>query len=179
MSLPHAILGFLNQKPMTGYDLKQYFDYSVAHFWPADQAQIYRTLDKLAADSLVESEIEFQEVRPNRKVHSITEAGRAELAHWLAKPQQLPIHREPFLVQLFFAEQQTNEAIISQMEQQLDDHHERQRVYDAIPLPPLDDASASRQHKLARLTVELGLRSERMYIDWLEASIEVLRGLKE
>src|SRR5579875_1236367 len=44
MSLTHAILGFLNRQPMTGYDLKtQCFDISVAYFWPADQAQIYRT----------------------------------------------------------------------------------------------------------------------------------------
>ncbi len=49
MSLPHAILGFLREQPLTGYALKtQRFDVSVANFWPADQAQIYRTLDRLA-----------------------------------------------------------------------------------------------------------------------------------
>jgi len=48
MSLPHAILGFLREQPLTGYALKtQRFDVSVANFWPADQAQIYRTLDRL------------------------------------------------------------------------------------------------------------------------------------
>src|SRR5258705_13680872 len=54
MSLAHAILGMLQTRPMTGYDLKvECFDNSIAHFWQADQAQIYRTLDKLAEDGLV------------------------------------------------------------------------------------------------------------------------------
>jgi len=40
MSLQHAILGFLNYKSLTGYDLKKIFDTSVRHFWAADQSQI-------------------------------------------------------------------------------------------------------------------------------------------
>ena len=44
MSLKHAVLGFLSIAPMTGYDLRKHMEESVAHFWPADQAQIYRTL---------------------------------------------------------------------------------------------------------------------------------------
>ncbi len=47
MSLKHAILGFLELSPFSGYDLKKAFDGSVQHFWPADQAQIYRTLNQL------------------------------------------------------------------------------------------------------------------------------------
>src|SRR5690349_16257537 len=105
MSLTHAILGLLTQSPMTGYDLKNYsFDTSVAHFWPADQAQIYRTLDKMAEQGWVESRVEFQEDRPNRKVYSITDDGRDELQRWLLLFQPLTPYREPFLIQLFFAE---------------------------------------------------------------------------
>ena len=44
MSLDHAILGFLNYRRYSGYDLKKIFDKSVRHFWPADQSQIYLTL---------------------------------------------------------------------------------------------------------------------------------------
>ena len=34
MSLEYAILGFLNYRPLSGYDLKKVFDNSVRHFWP-------------------------------------------------------------------------------------------------------------------------------------------------
>ena len=57
MSLEQAILGFLNYRPFSGYDLKKIFDTSVRHFWPADQSQIYRTLNRLAEKSLAEMEV--------------------------------------------------------------------------------------------------------------------------
>ena len=51
MSLKHAILGLLTIQPMTGYELKhEAFDTSIAHFWQADQSQIYRTLDRMESD---------------------------------------------------------------------------------------------------------------------------------
>ena len=56
MSLEHAILGFLNYKPLSGYDLKKIFDTSVRHFWAADQSQIYRTLNRLTERGWAEME---------------------------------------------------------------------------------------------------------------------------
>ena len=56
MSLDHAILGFLNYHPYTGYDLKKIFDSSVQHFWPADQSQIYRTLNRLTEQGFAKME---------------------------------------------------------------------------------------------------------------------------
>ena len=86
MSLEYAILGFLNYHPYTGYDLKKIFDTSIRHFWPADQSQIYRTLARLTEQGFAEMEKVPQDDRPDRKVYSITEAGRAELMKWLSGP---------------------------------------------------------------------------------------------
>ncbi|WP_281843090.1 PadR family transcriptional regulator [Sinisalibacter aestuarii] len=102
MSLRHAILGFLAHCPMTGYDLKRHMARSVSHFWPADQAQIYRTLSGLVADGLVAVETEEQTAKPNRQVHSIRPEGLAELDRWLAEPIGITPSREPFLMRLFF-----------------------------------------------------------------------------
>ena len=102
MSLKHAILGFLSIAPMTGYDLRKHMEESVAHFWPADQAQIYRTLGHLATDALVRVETVPQEGRPDRREHSITDAGLAELEDWLTSPVEHAAYREVFLVRLFF-----------------------------------------------------------------------------
>ncbi|MGE5576976.1 MAG: PadR family transcriptional regulator, partial [Syntrophothermus sp.] len=63
MSLPYAILGFLSYRPMTGYDLGNFFKQSVAHFWHAELSQIYRELGKLEEKGLVKSEIQPQESR--------------------------------------------------------------------------------------------------------------------
>jgi DNA-binding PadR family transcriptional regulator len=99
MSLPHAILGFLSALPMTGYELKtQAFDRSVAHFWPAVLPQIYRELEALEARGWATHTVHVQQGRPNRKVYTITLAGRVELDRWLRTHQPLPAHREAFLI---------------------------------------------------------------------------------
>lgn len=178
MSLAHAILGILQLEPLTGYDLKtKYFDDSIAHFWPADQAQIYRTLDKLADEGWVESRLEFQADRPNRKVYSITGEGRSELRGWLSSPQPLTVYRIPFLIQVFFAAELENAQIIAQMEAQLALHQERLAHYREIPLPPLGDPALTRRFTFQRLTLELGIATEESDIRWLEMAIEVVRGL--
>ena len=60
MSLPYAILGLLEYKPMTGYDLKKIFEESVVNFWAASQSQIYRELDLLEVKGYLKSVIEPQ-----------------------------------------------------------------------------------------------------------------------
>ncbi|MEO8391980.1 MAG: PadR family transcriptional regulator [Chloroflexota bacterium] len=180
MSLAHAILGILQIQPMTGYDLKtQCFDRSIAHFWPADQAQIYRTLDKMNEQGWVESQIEFQENHPNRKVYSITEGGRTEFRQWLTSFQALPVYREPFLIQLFFAKGITNAAILQLIEEQVQAHRERLRQYEQVSLPTLDKVRESRELSLERLTLELGLSYEKTSLEWLQLAAKTVRALPE
>ncbi|MGH2415515.1 MAG: PadR family transcriptional regulator [Microcystaceae cyanobacterium] len=67
MSLAHVILGLLQQQQRTGYALKtECFDQCLAHLWPADQAQIYRTLDKLEAQGWSTCTVQIQHERPRR-----------------------------------------------------------------------------------------------------------------
>jgi len=180
MSLRHAILGFLQVMPMTGYDLKtQAFDRTVAHFWSAVQQQIYRELDKMADWEWIECEIEVQTERPSRKIYHITDAGRAELAGWLTQHQPLVQHREAFLIQLFFAAQLSNAQIIDLLEGQLAGHRERLTTLQQIVIPPTDDPHRLRQQTMAKLTLDMGLRMEQMYIDWLTDAIVTVRALPE
>jgi DNA-binding PadR family transcriptional regulator len=175
MSLAHAILGLLQQEEMTGYDLKtSCFDQCIAHLWPADQAQIYRTLDKLVEQGWITCTVKIQHDRPNRKVYSVTESGKAELIRWLESHQPLPTVREPLLVQLFFAAQLPNEAIIQLLEQQLAARREKLAECKTIELPTLSDKSASREQILQRLVLELVIRREQTYIDWLKTAIDVI-----
>lgn len=176
MSLTHAILGLLQQEEMTGYDLKTTcFDRCIAHLWPADQAQIYRTLDKLVEQGWITCTVEIQRDRPNRKVYRVTEAGKAELIRWLQCHQPLPTVREPLLVQLFFAAQLPNEAIIQLLEQQLAARCEKLAECETRELPTLAEHSASREQIMQRLVLELVIRREQTYIDWLKTAIDVIR----
>jgi PadR family transcriptional regulator, regulatory protein AphA len=174
MSLAHVILGLLQQQERTGYDLKtQCFDNCIAHLWQADQAQIYRTLDKLETQGWITCTIEIQHDRPNRKVYHITAAGEAELIRWLKTSQPFPTVREPLLVQLYFAAQLPNEAIIELLEQELAARCARLAECKAIAAT-LDAPKASREQKMHRLTLELAMRREQTYLDWLRDAIASL-----
>jgi PadR family transcriptional regulator AphA len=113
MSLEHAILGFLNYRPYSGYDLKKFFDTSVRHFWPADQSQIYRTLSRMSENGWVEIEVIHQESRPDRKVYHISETGQQELRHWLVSPLTPEENRSAAMIQVFFAAQLSNTEILA------------------------------------------------------------------
>ncbi|TFD27555.1 PadR family transcriptional regulator [Cryobacterium cryoconiti] len=102
MTLKMALLGILDLTPMTGYDLKKSIEASVAHFWSADQSQIYRTLAALVTDGLAEALVIPQEGRPDRREHHITPAGRASLAEWLRSPLEPETPHDTFLMRLFF-----------------------------------------------------------------------------
>ncbi|HLZ57181.1 MAG TPA: PadR family transcriptional regulator [Ktedonosporobacter sp.] len=183
MSLAHAILGWLHKEPMTGYDLKKQFDQGIGYFWPADQMQIYRTLDRLVEQGLASVHEEIQHARPNRKVYTVTERGRAEFRRWLTESQDLPIFRDPLLIQVFFASILSNAEIIQLLEQQRTAHSERLASYQQFVRFPLDTPigtpEVSRRQMFRRLTLEQGIRREQAYLDWLEKAIEVIRHLPD
>jgi len=165
---------------MTGYDLKhQAFDSTITHFWQADQAQIYRTLSTMTGSGWVVRTLEIQADRPDRKVHHITEAGHAELRRWLHLTQPLPAHREPFLVQLFFAGQMENAAILEHIERQRAAHQALLEQYQRISMPPLGDPTLDRDRTFWRLTLEMGIATEQAYLNWLDQCEAVVRGLDE
>lgn len=169
MSLKHAILGLLNIQPMTGYDLKHLaFDNTVSHFWQADQAQIYRTLDKMEAEGLVISQLEIQTDRPNRRVYHITPLGTDSLIAWLKQPQSPPVYREPFLVQMFFGYLLDDREVLKHLDDHIAHHRGNLAEYQRIQMPRSDEANTKRKQTFWRLTLELGMALEKTYVDWLE-----------
>src|SRR5215467_5474721 len=87
MSLQHAVLALLAAKPAHGYELKSSFEQAVGEQWGGlNIGHLYQILDRLARDGLIESQRQPQAVKPDRVVHRLTPAGRAELDHWLSEP---------------------------------------------------------------------------------------------
>lgn len=86
MALPHAILVSLCEQSGSGYELARRFDRSIGYFWSATHQQIYRTLRTMEGDGWVQVTPVTQQGRPDKKVYTVAEAGRAELARWIAEP---------------------------------------------------------------------------------------------
>jgi len=113
MSLEGALLGLISSKgPITGYDLSKTFRTSMAHYWHARHGQIYPTLDKLKRRGLVTCRKLIQRERPNKKLYSITDKGRAELVRFLRAPKRpLQMKNEGLLRTRFSAHLPLDEAL--------------------------------------------------------------------
>lgn len=81
--LGHAILQLLTRNSASGYDLKKRFFSSVGHGWHAYDTQIYRELKTLEAAGLVTGKVAQGRSGPQRRLYSITDAGRESLSEWL------------------------------------------------------------------------------------------------
>jgi DNA-binding PadR family transcriptional regulator len=91
MPLQHAVLALLAERPAHGYELKGSFEQAVGDQWGGlNIGHLYQVLERLGRDGLIESQRQPQAVKPDRLVHRITPAGRAELARWLSEPSRRP-----------------------------------------------------------------------------------------
>ena len=91
MSIKHAILGLLAEAPGHGYDLRAAFETQLAPQSRLNYGQVYTTLERLQRDGLVANEVVSQTERPDKKVYSVTDRGRGELAEWLTQPSKLEL----------------------------------------------------------------------------------------
>ncbi|MDR0616492.1 MAG: PadR family transcriptional regulator [Synergistaceae bacterium] len=107
MSLKHGLLGLLNYGSMSGYELDRAFKESLSFFWQAQTSQIYRELNAMERNGWLESERVIQDEKPNKRVYSLTLAGKEEFDRWLTNPEAdikaAMAVRSAFLMRVFFA----------------------------------------------------------------------------
>lgn len=178
MMLEYAILGFLSYRPFSGYELKKIFDASVRHFWPADQAQIYRTLKRLAEQGLLDQELVEQDARPDRKVYHITSAGREVLRGWLLSPVSHGENRSAPLVQVFFAGQLSDDEILAIFEHNAD--LIRQGLSRLQQIPQALDAfseyvQSPREFTFWMMTREIGIFTAQANLEFIENVMQRIR----
>jgi DNA-binding PadR family transcriptional regulator len=104
MDVRTICLGILTRGPATGYEIKKLFEEDgYQHFVEASFGSIYPALSRLTDEGLVSVREEAQEKRPDRKVYSITAAGRTAFLGALLKPLPEDRHRSPFAFAMLFA----------------------------------------------------------------------------
>lgn len=136
----------------------------MAHFWHADKSQIYRTLDRLEADGAIETEVIPQLGRPNRRVHSLSAAGRAELRDWLDSPLEQLQPKEPFLARLFFAASIGVDGVLDLVDAR--ERAVREALDDLRGLPrPSGDLAAL----LRAATLDAGIGQAEAELAWLDS----------
>jgi DNA-binding PadR family transcriptional regulator len=102
MSVRHAILGLLAQRPRHGYELRAAFSAVVGgdENWHVKPAQIYTTLERLEEAGLVLKQSVEQDGGPEKRVYAVTESGRGVLQEWFASGVAPEHRRDEFFVKL-------------------------------------------------------------------------------
>jgi PadR family transcriptional regulator, regulatory protein AphA len=181
MPLAHAILGFLEYSPMSGYDLKKLIDTSIGHFWSATQSHIYKALDTLETEGYVEARVIQQEGKPNRKEFHLTDAGRQEQRRWLATPLPLSPVREGWLIQIFFSHAISNEEIAAIVETRMHAVQSVLKVLRGETQAEIDANAAQvgleRATRLWQITLDYGTAYYEAELTWLEKTLEQVRNL--
>lgn len=99
MDIKTLCLGVLTQGEASGYDIKKHFECVFSHFYVAGFGSIYPALTELAREGLVNCREEPQPNRPDRKVYSLTPAGRKAFLQALeATPPRHRIRSEFFVL---------------------------------------------------------------------------------
>lgn len=174
MSLPHAILTALLEKPSSGLELTRRFDKSIGYFWSATHQQIYRELGKLERDGMIRALPAQEPARGQKKEYEVLAQGRAELARWTAAPQDPKPMRDPMLLRLRSAAVVGTDGVDADLRRHLDLHRRQLATYLEIEerdFPPGKDAVPDRlRHAVLRAGIDL----ETFWVGWVEKTLDEL-----
>lgn len=153
-----SLLGFLHDGPKTGWDLLQEASQGLTRFWNVTASHLYRELKVLEERGLIEA---GERGPRDRRPYSITPAGAAAFAHWIAQEPGSEQIRIPLLVSLWFAKHLDDATMAGFIashrvvhEQRLADYHEVAR------------GSTGRDPHIDAV-VQFGISYEEAFLEWL------------
>ena len=178
MPLQHAVLALLAAKPAHGYELRTSFEGAVGDQWGGmNIGHLYQVLDRLSRDGLITSERQPQPVKPDRVMHQLTPAGRAELDRWLNEPSvRQRGYRDDFFLKVMAAARLGDPDALTQILR-------RQRSHLLRELRGLTEAAATAGRSpvdaLLITAAERHVRADLEIVDAAEATLgpDVLRAL--
>ncbi|MDQ3702620.1 MAG: PadR family transcriptional regulator [Chloroflexota bacterium] len=179
-TLGYALLSLLARESVSGYDIARQMRAPIGYFWHASHSQIYPELARLQRDGYVRHEVVEQHDRPDKKVYSLTDAGREALRAWVTSPLDVPSVRDELVLRaysLWIADRGAAAALFREHERR---HLAQLAQYQAIEahlkgmspqLPPI-----TAQGFAAYATLQRGIGYEREYAAWCQWVAEQLEG---
>jgi DNA-binding PadR family transcriptional regulator len=172
----YAVLGLLSFRAMSGYDMKQFADRSIGHFyWSPAKSQIYSELRRLKQAGLVSDRHVEQEARPDKRIYEITDSGRKQLVEWVGNSELEPaVFKSTFLLRVFLGRAAGHEPLLKLVQKHLEQ--------EVVMLTHLREAEAgcapdSEESLYSLLTIRAGLRITEASINWSHESIAAIQRL--
>jgi DNA-binding PadR family transcriptional regulator len=161
-----SLLGFLHERPMSGWDLVATAELLIGDFWSLTRSQVYRELSAMAEAGLVEA---GPAGARDRRPYELTAAGRAAFREWIATPPGPEQIRYPLLLTIAFGRHLGEDELRRFTTGHRDAHEERLAGYLA-QRDELGDADA-----YAAAVLDFGIRYEEAVLGWFDALDEGLR----
>jgi PadR family transcriptional regulator AphA len=120
-----AILGLLNIKPWSAYELTRQAQRSLRYTWPKSESHLYAEPKRLVRLGFARvTETPAGPVR-TRQVYRITAAGRRALKRWLESEPAPPQLEFEAVLRLFYADATDKDAVLSTLAHTQEDLHRR------------------------------------------------------
>ncbi len=179
MSLDHALLVSLLEKPSSGYELARRFGKSIGHFWHATHQQIYKVLARMEESGWITSEIQRGDMAPDRKVFAVTEPGRQALAKWIAKPSPIDRARSELMIKFRGASFDDPQRLLPELHAHRAEHRELLAAYRANEAKEFADSGTplSPQQALQYQVMKLGIVFEEAWIAWCDEAEALINSL--
>lgn len=150
MNVRTLCLGILHFGDATGYEIRKMAQEGrFGHFIEASYGSIYPALLRLEEDGLVVSRKESHDGRPDRKVYSLNDAGRAELVTALYKDPRDDVIKSEFLFVMMCAELVSKDQVARLIDRRLESFDEK--------IAHLKDVRKTCDHTGSRFVVGFGL----------------------
>ncbi|MBP5910268.1 PadR family transcriptional regulator [Streptomyces sp. LBUM 1478] len=179
MSLPHAILTALLEKPSSGLELTRRFDRSIGYFWSATHQQIYRELGRLEGEGHIRALPSERPARGQKKSYEVLAAGRAELARWTAAPQDPKPWRDALFVRLRAAAVVGTAGLQDDLRRHLALHQRQLAEYEEIEKRDFGPGRDTTQDRLQHLILRAGIDLQTFWTQWLSDALEEFETLPE
>ena len=169
-ALGYALLGLLQGKPSSGYDLRKAFSSTSMRTYSGSPGAIYPALTRLERAGLIRGKIEQGSGLRRRQLFRLTPKGVSELKAWIARPvtrEDLLWGQQEIMLRFAFCDSAAGSAASLALLQSLQAalktyipalHEELRTIKPTFPLS-------------AGLAFECGIRASETLLDWTRSAI--------
>jgi DNA-binding PadR family transcriptional regulator len=173
-AVKNAILGFLIDQPMHGYELKRKLSPALPRERQMNDGVLYPLLRRMEAEGLVRKRVERSESGRDRNVFSVTASGRREFERWLRSSDDEAdeatydfLVGHPFLTKCLFFARLGSDEVKEKLRDQLDDSTRKLETFQSIR-----EGMVARQVDPYRIAVlDLGIAQQKERVRWLKRMV--------
>ncbi|MGN8818341.1 PadR family transcriptional regulator [Oribacterium sp. HCP28S3_H8] len=175
-TLKYALLGLINRQSMSGYDITREFNNNkLANFWHAKHSQVYPELNRLTEEGLITCELVNLTDKFEKKMYTITDAGKKEFAAWLSEDEPLaPTPKDVFRLRMYFCENMTPQELSQHLDNAVLQHekslaklmHIMSDTYGNVPPEICTQAYGD------YMVLEGAILREESYLEWLHKCLD-------